>query len=92
MVLVAIVFVLGYMDIFKSQILVTILLQIIIVSGIPILLYSLLVSKNFKQTFKDFGFKKLSSKLVLYSFLVALVLYFLNIFVADCFQSIVYLL
>ena len=92
MVLVAIVFVLGYLNVFNSDFVVTLLLQLVVISAIPILLYSLLVSKNFKQTFKDFGFKKLSGKLVGLSILIAITLYFLNIFVADCFQSIVILL
>lgn len=87
LVLVAVVFVLGNLKIIKNSIISTILIQIIIISAIPILLYSLLVSKNLKTTFSDFGFKKLSSKLVLISILLAIVLSFLNTFVATGFAS-----
>jgi len=89
---VAIVFVLGYLDVFKSNILTTILLQIVIITAIPIILYSLLVSKSVKQTFSDFGFKKLSGTLLGFSIVIALVLYFLNVFVAESFASIIHIL
>lgn len=92
LLLVAGVFVLGFLDVLNNDIFITVLLQIVIITGIPLLLYSLLVSKNFKQTLKDFGFKKLSKKLVLISIGIALTLYFLNIFIANCFGSIIILL
>ena len=92
LLLVAVVFVLGFLDVLNNDILTTILLQIVIITAIPLLLYSLLVSKNFKQTLKDFGFKKLSKKLVLISIGIALTLYLLNIFIANCFGSIIVLL
>ena len=92
LVLVAVVFVLGYLDIFKNDWLPSILIQIVIISAIPILMYSLLVSKNLKQTFADFGFKKLSAKLLFLSILIALILYSLNVFISESAASLVYLL
>ena len=92
MLMVATIFVLGYFNLLPNSFLTTILLQVIIISGIPILLYSLLISKNLKQTFSDFGFKKLKGKLLILSICLAFVLFFLNIFVADCFSSIIVLL
>jgi len=85
---VGIVFVLGYFDILKNEWLSSFLIQIVICSALPILMYSLLVSKNLKKTFSDFGFKKLSKKLLLISIGIAITLYFLNIFVANSFHSI----
>lgn len=92
LLLVAVVFVLGFLGVLKNDYLTTFLLQIVIISGIPILLYSLLVSKNLKQTFSGFGFKKLSKKLFLISIGLAIILYILNIFIANCFGSIIILL
>lgn len=92
LLLVAIVFVLGHLNILKSDFISTLILQLVIISGIPLILYSLLVSKSIKQTFNDFGFKKLSKKLLIISICLALVLYFLNIFIANAFNSVVVLL
>ena len=91
MLLVAVIFVLGSAGRLKGDVLPSILIQLVVVSGIPILLYSLAVSKNFKQTFQDFGFKKLSTKLFWLSVAIGLTLYFLNIFVADSFATIIVL-
>jgi len=92
LLLVAGVFVLGFLDLLNNSIITSIVLQLVIITAIPLLMYSLLVSKNLKQTFKDFGFKKLSTKLLLISIALAFVLYFLNMFVANAFGSIIVML
>ena len=92
MLMVAVVFVIGTAGYLESDFLATFIIQIVIVSAIPILLYSLFVTKSFKKTFANFGFKKLSKKLLLLSIAVALVLSILNIFVADSFATIIVLL
>ena len=51
--LVALVFVLGYTGILKNDILTSFLIQIVVMFAIPLLMYSLLMKKNIKQTFKD---------------------------------------
>ncbi|MFQ6724293.1 MAG: lysostaphin resistance A-like protein [Clostridia bacterium] len=56
--------------------------------AIPIILYSLLISKNVKQTFMDFGFKKITGKVLLYSILLGFVLFFVNNYVADVFYTV----
>lgn len=86
---VAVVFAFGYMGIFNNETLTTILIQAIIIFAIPLLLYTLTVSKNLKQTFSDTGFKKISVKVLAISILLGIILYFINTFVADFFQSIV---
>lgn len=92
LLLVASVFVLGFLGLLNNDIITTVVLQIVIITAIPLLMYSLLVSKSFKQTLKDFGFKKLSKKLTLISVAIAIVLYLLNIFIANTFGSIIILL
>ena len=92
MLMVAVVFVLGYLDVFKSDWISSILIQIIIATAIPMLMYSLLVSKSFKQTLSDFGFKKLTGKMLGLSIVIAIILYALNIFMAESFSSLIYLL
>lgn len=92
MLLVAVIFVIGTAGYLKSDFLATFLIQIVVVAGVPIIMYSLFVSKSIKKTFFNFGFKKLSGKLVLLSFVVGIVLYLLNIFVADSFATFIVLL
>lgn len=88
---VAIVFILGTAGYLSNEWLSTILIQIVIVAGIPIIMYSLIFKKNLKNTFSDFGFKKMSAKMILLSFAVGITLYLLNIFVADSFATVIVL-
>lgn len=92
MILVAVIFVIGSAGYLKSEWLSTFLIQIVVVAGVPILMYSLCVTKSVKKTFANFGFKKMSGKLVLLSIAVAITLYLLNIFVADSFATVIVLL
>ena len=86
--LVAIIFMLGGFGLIKNEFLSAFLIQCVVLFGIPLLLYSLMVSKNLKQTFADTGFKKISGKMLLYSFLLGVILYIVNAFVASTFSSI----
>ena len=88
MIAVAIIFLLGYMDIIDNSFLSTFLIQGIVMLAIPILLYSTFVTKNVKQTLTDFGFKKISFKIVLISIGLGLVLFWVNNYVADIFYTI----
>lgn len=85
---VAIVFVLGYFDILNNSYLSTFLIQGITMLAMPIILYSLFVSKNIKKTFHDFGFKKITLTVLFYSTLLGFVLFFINNYVADIFYTI----
>lgn len=89
MALVAVLFVLGYMGIIKSDIASSFLIQIVVMFGVPLLMYTVLISKNTKQTFSDAGFKKISGKMVGLAIALGFVLYFVNSFVADAFSSII---
>lgn len=90
--LVALVFCLGYFGILKNDILTSFLIQVVVMFGIPLLMYSLLMKKNLKETFSDFGFHKISTNVVLISILLGFVLYFINSFVANAFYSFISLL
>ena len=59
MLSVAVIFVLGYLGIITDSYLSTFLIQGVVMLAMPVILYSLFVSKNVKQTFSDFGFKKI---------------------------------
>ncbi len=92
MIGVATLFVLGYFGLFENDIISTILIQAVVMFAIPLLLYTILVSKNLKTTFHDVGFKKISFKSVIIAILLGVVLYFLNSFVATVFGSIISLM
>ena len=88
MLLVAIIFVLGAFGIFNNDILSSMLIQVVVMFAIPLVMYTLLVSKNVKTSFKDAGIKKISGKMVLIAVALGFVMYFINSFVADAFSSI----
>ncbi|MBQ8522870.1 MAG: CPBP family intramembrane metalloprotease [Clostridia bacterium] len=92
MLSVALIFVLGYFDIITNSYLSTFLIQGIVMFAIPILLYSRFVTKNIKQTFSDFGFKKISLVVLLCSIGLGFVLFFINNYVADIFYTILSIL
>lgn len=92
MLAVAIIFLLGYLDIIKNSYLATFLIQGIVMFAIPVILYSIFITKNTKQTFKDFGFKKISFKIVIISVGLGFVLFFVNNYVADIFYAILTIL
>lgn len=84
---VASVFILGYFDIITNAYISTFLIQGVVMFGLPVILYSVFVSKNVKTTFKDFGFKKISFMVLIYSVLLGFVLFFINNYVADIFYT-----
>lgn len=90
--LVAVVFVLGSFGIVTNDYLSSFLIQCVVLFGVPLLLYTLMISKNPKQTFKDAGFKKINGKMLLISILLGFILYFINTFVASTFSSIIHML
>ncbi|MBR6778728.1 MAG: CPBP family intramembrane metalloprotease [Clostridia bacterium] len=89
MISIAVLFVLGYFGIIQNEFLSSFLIQIVVMFAIPMLMYTALVSKNFKTTFKDAGFKKLTTKMLFISIVLGVVLYFINSFVANFFYSII---
>lgn len=86
---IAILFVLGSFGLIKNEFLSSFLIQIMVMFAIPMLLYTLLVSKNLKQTFKDTGFTKFSVRMLIISIILGFTLYFINSFVASFFSSVI---
>ncbi|MBO5954713.1 MAG: CPBP family intramembrane metalloprotease [Clostridia bacterium] len=89
LMLVAIVFVLGYTGILQNEFLTSFIIQIVVMFAVPLLMYKLLMKKSLKETFTDCGFKKISAKMVAISIILGFVLYFINSFVADAFYGII---
>ena len=87
--LVAILFIFGHLGLIQNDILSSFLIQIVVMFAIPMLMYTLLVSKNLKQTFTDTSFKKISKNMILITIGLGFILYFLNQFVASIFSSII---
>ncbi|MBE7075854.1 MAG: CPBP family intramembrane metalloprotease [Clostridiales bacterium] len=56
---------------------------------VSIVLYKTFTKASFKSTFKAFNFKKISSKTILISIAIGLVVFCLNIYVANFFNSII---
>ena len=92
MLSIALIFILGYFGIIANGIISTLLIQAVVMFAFPIILYSLFISKNVKQTFKDFGFKKISLTVLLCSIALGFVLFFINNYVADIFYAILTIL
>jgi len=90
--LLATLFCLGYLGIIQNEILSSFLIQIVVMFAIPLLLYTVFISKNAKQTFTDAGFKKISKKMLFISILIGFVLYLLNQFVASIFSGFITIL
>ena len=90
MICIAILFTLGSFGFITNEFWASFLIQIVVMFSIPLLLYSLLVSKSVKKTFKDTGFAKFSFKMLLISIALGFVLYFLNSFIATFFSSVIH--
>ena len=86
---VATLFALGYFGIIQNDILSSFLIQVVVIFAIPMLMYTLLVSKDVKKTFKHAGFNKITPYAIVLSIGLGVVLYFVNSAVADIFQSLV---
>lgn len=90
--LVAVCFIASYFGFIQSEWLSSLLIQVLVMAAIPILMYNLLISKNFKTTFKDLGFKKISGKSLVIVIILGFALYFLNSYIATFFSTILHLL
>lgn len=89
---VAVVFILGYAKVLKNDIVSSILIQILVISSVPVLLFSALNHKKPKDTLKSFGIKKVSSSIVWISILLGLILYLVNSYIANLFYNILAIL
>ena len=85
MIGIATLFVLGSFGLIQNEFLATFLIQVIVMFGVPFLMYTLFVSKSAKKTLEHTGFSKFSYKMFLISVLLGIALYFINTFVATFF-------
>ena len=85
---VAVLFVLSYFGFIVNEWLSSFLIQIIVMTAIPLLMYTLLISKKYKTTLNDIGFNKISAKTLLIVILLGFLLYFLNSYIATFFNTV----
>lgn len=76
----------------QSNIVFTLLIQIVIMFLLPLFLYKFLRKKSFKEVFKDFRFKKIGFKAVLLAIGIGVLVYILNIAISSFFALIISLL
>lgn len=62
--------------------------QILIMFAVPLVAMKFVSKQNFKKTAVDFGFGKTTKRVIGYAFLLGVLLYILNIFVAGVFNAI----
>lgn len=86
---VAVLFVLSYFGIINNTVLSSFLIQCVVMAAIPMLMYTLMISKNTKSTLKDIGFKKISAKSIGIIILLGFILYLLNTYIATFFSGII---
>lgn len=65
-----------------------VIIQVFILFAMSVLLFSAFQKNKVKDTFKFFGYKKISFKAVLISIGIGIIVYFLNIFIASFFNAI----
>ncbi len=70
----------------------SVIIQVVILFGFPLLLTKLILKKNPKTVFKDYNFSMPSSKVVLYSFGIGILTCILNFFIAFVFSAIISML
>ena len=71
-----------------SDIVSTGLIQIVILFALPFVLYTFMLKSKPKQTFKEFGYKKLNLKAILICFGLGVLAYILNVFISNFFAII----
>ena len=67
-------------------------LQILVMFGIPFVLYQVFRKRTAKQTFADFKFNKISFKAVLISIIIGILVFIINIAVASFFNTVITLI
>lgn len=76
-------------DILRNDV-ATIVIQAVVMFLVPLMLCWALLKSKPKQTFKDFGFKKINFKTILICFGIGILMFFLNLIVASFFSSLLY--
>ena len=92
MILIAVIFLVASLGVKMADWLYSSLIQVVAMFGATFLLYTLIVSKKPKQTFKDFGFKRVSSDIVIMTFGLGVLLFLLNSVASSVANGIIYYL
>lgn len=92
MCLIAVIFFIASIGVKMPDWLYSCLIQIVVMFGGTFLLYTMLVSKKPKQTFKDFGFKRVGRDVIALTFVLGLLLFLLNSVVSSVANGIIYYL
>ena len=66
-----------------------IIIQIIAMLILPLVLFTILKKQTYKKTLKDFSVKKINLKAVVYSLMLGIVVFFLNLVVSVIFNAII---
>ena len=85
---VAIIFILGSFGIINNEYISSFAIQIMTMFAIPVLLYTIFISKSGKKTFSDFGFRRISLRVILICIFLGFILYLLNLFVSSFFYGV----
>lgn len=80
---------LSFMSAQTKDIFTTVIIQIIIIFLLPLTIYTLFKKQSVKRTFKDFNYNAISFKTVIYSLLLGITCYFVNVLVASFFSNII---
>ena len=73
---------------YTGEIIANIIIQVGFLFSVSIFMFALLQKNKPKDVFVFYGFKKMSFKAILYSILIGIVVYILNVFVASFFNAI----
>lgn len=80
---------LSFMSAQTKDIFTTVIIQIVIIFLLPLTIYTLFKKQSVKRTFKDFNYNAISFKTIIYSLLLGITCYFVNVLVASFFSNII---
>ena len=80
---------LNFQSVLLNELVTSSIIQIIILFTVPVVLYTMLSKQNFKQTFKDFSFKKIKPISILYAVLIGIGVSIIVSFISNFFATII---
>ena len=80
---------LSFMPAEAQDIFTTVIIQIVIIFALPLTIYTLFRKQSLKRTFRDFNYNGVSFKTLIYSIVIGIACYFMNVLVASFFSNII---
>jgi len=80
---------LSFMSAETQDIFTTVIIQIVIIFALPLTIYTLFRKQSLKRTFRDFNYNGVSFKTLIYSIVIGIACYFMNVLVASFFSNII---